>query len=51
MTMIMGAVIKMITILSFNDDEYGDRNDDDDHNDNDDDDDDDDDDDENRRLR
>ena len=24
MTMIMGAVIKMITILSFNDDEYGD---------------------------
>ena len=29
-TMIMGAVIKMITILSFNDDEYGDRNDEDD---------------------
>ena len=45
MTMIMGAVIKMITILSLNDDDYGDRNDDDD------DDDDDDGDDENRRLR
>ena len=30
MTKIMGAVIKMITILSFNDDEYGDRNDEDD---------------------
>ena len=42
MTKIMGAVIKMKMILSFNDDEYGDRNDDDD---------DDDDDDENRRLR
>ena len=54
MTMIMGAVIKMITILSFNDDDYGDRIDDDDDDDDDgydDDDDDDDDDDENRRLR
>ena len=52
MTMIMGAVIKMITILSFNDDEYGDRNDEDDDDDDDgyDDDGDDGDDDENRRL-